>query len=478
MSRLNRRSFLKKTLAAAATVTIAGTKSSGVVLGANNVIRVAVAGLNGRGGSHCGAFAGMQGVQVTYVVDPDSRTFARRVKQVQGVAGNAPRTAADIRTALEDRDVDAISIATPNHWHSLMTIWACQAGKDVYVEKPCSHNIHEGRIAAEMARRHGRIVQHGTQSRSSAAMRRTIAVVRSGKLGQLRVARALCYKLRTSIGNFPVAQPPKEVNFNLWLGPAPEQAYHRNLVHYNWHWFWDFGNGDIGNQGVHEMDKARWGIADATWPRSVTCIGGRFGYSDQGQTPNTQIAVLDYGVTQLIFEVRGLPTGGAGPGVNNIFHLDEGTIVGNQFYPRNANQPAPLPEVAVPARPGGGDHFANFIAAVRSRRREDLNAEILEGHYSSGLCHLANLSYRLGDNVSFNRHARAFSSREARDTLKAMEEHLRVGNKLRLQDLDLRVGRRLEFDAKQENFGPGNQAANQLLTRQYRQGFAVPDRVE
>jgi predicted dehydrogenase len=478
MSRLHRRNFLKKTLAAAATVTIAGTKSSGVVLGANNVIRVAVAGLNGRGGSHCSAFSHMQGVKVTYLVDPDSRTFGRRVEQVQAGGGNVPRTVADIRTALADRAVDAISIATPNHWHSLMTIWACQAGKDVYVEKPCSHNVHEGRIAAEMARRHGRIVQHGTQSRSSAAMQRIIAVVRSGKLGRLRVARALCYKLRSSIGNFPNAQQPKEVDFNLWLGPAPQQPYHRNLVHYNWHWFWDFGNGDIGNQGVHEMDKARWGIADATWPRSVVSVGGRFGYTDQGQTPNTQISVFDYGVTQLIFEVRGLPTGGAGPGVNNFFHLDDGTIIGNQFYPRNSNQPAPLPEVAVPARPGGGDHFANFIAAVRSRRREDLNAEILEGHYSSGLCHLANLSYRLGENVSFNRHARAFSSREARETLKATEEHLRVGNNLRLDDLNLRVGRRLDFDAKQENFGSNNPAANQLLTRQYRQGFAVPDRVE
>jgi predicted dehydrogenase len=479
MSHLQRRSFLKQTLAAAATIPIAGTKSSGQVVGANNVIRVAIAGLNGRGGAHVNAFAGMQGVQVTYLVDPDSRTFARRVKEVQGRGGNLPRTAADIRTVLQDRDVDVVTVATPNHWHSLMTIWACQAGKDVYVEKPCSHNVHEGRIAVAMARRHGRIVQHGTQSRSGTSWQRVVEVIRSGKLGRLRVARALCYKPRGSIGTQANAQPPKEVDFNLWLGPATQQPYHRNLVHYNWHWFWDFGNGDIGNQGVHEMDKARWGIPNATLPRSVISVGGRYGYTDQGQTPNTQIAVFDYGETQLIFEVRGLRTDGLrGQSIGNIFYLDEGTIVGNQFFPRNTNQAAPLPQVDVPARLGGGDHFANFIAAVRSRRREDLNADILEGHYSSSLCHLANVSYRLGENVAFTRHSRAFGSSEARETLQRMEEHLRVSQKQRVQDLELHVGRRLEVDAKQENFGSKNQAANQLLTRPYRQGFVVPERVD
>jgi hypothetical protein len=479
MSGQNRRSFLKKTLAAAATITIAGTKSTGIVLGANNAIRVAVAGLHGRGSAHVGAYAGMQDVQIAYLVDPDSRTFAARLKQVQGQGGNAPRTVADIRTALQDRDVDVVSIATPNHWHSLMTIWACQAGKDVYVEKPCSHNVHEGRIAVEMARRHNRIVQHGTQSRSSAEMRRIVEVIRSGKLGRLRLARALCYKRRDSIGTQANGNPPKQVDFNLWLGPAAQQPFHSNLVHYNWHWFWDFGNGDIGNQGVHEMDKACWGIPNATLPRSVVCVGGRFGYSDQGQTPNTQIALFDYGETQLIFEVRGLNPMGAlqGQQIGNIYYLEEGTIVGHQFFPRNANKAAPLPQVAVPARPGGGNHFANFIAAVRSRRREDLNADILDGHHSSALCHLANISYRLGEPVAFSRHARSFGTAEARESLQRMETHL-TGHKLRLEDLQLRVGRRLEFDAKQENFGANNQAANQLLTRQYRQGFVVPDRVE
>jgi predicted dehydrogenase len=477
MSHLNRRDFFKTTLAAAATVTIAGTKSSGAVLGANDVIRVAVAGLNGRGGSHVGAFSAMPGVHVTYLVDPDTRTHMRRFKQVWARKRNAPRTVTDIRTVLQDRNVDAVSIATPNHWHSLMTIWACEAGKDVYVEKPCSHNVHEGRIAAEMARRHSRIVQHGTQSRSSSSSRHIVALIRSGQLGRLRVARALCYKRRTSIGSFPNAQAPQEVDFNLWLGPAPEQPYHRNLVHYNWHWFWDFGNGDIGNQGVHEMDKARWGIANATLPRSVICVGGRYGYTDQGQTPNTQLAVFDYGETQLIFEVRGLPTSALqGQTIGNLYYLDEGVIAGDRFYPRNGGAAQPLPQVAVPARPGGGDHFANFIAAVRSRRTEDLNAPILEGHYSSALCHLANISYRLGENVAFGRRGLSFATPEAREALERMEKHLRVANGLRLEDLQLRVGRRLEVDVNQETFR-GDAAADQLLTRQYRTGFVVPDRV-
>jgi predicted dehydrogenase len=480
VSRHNRRSFLKRTLAAAATITIAGTKSTGRVLGANDAIRVAIAGLHGRGSAHVGGLAGMKGVQVTHLIDPDSRTFAARVTQVRKLGGNDARTVADVREVLALRNVDVLTIAAPNHWHSLMTIWACQAGKDVYVEKPCSHNVHEGRIAAETARRYNRIVQHGTQSRSSASWQRIVEVIRSGKLGRLRVSRGLCYKPRGTIGTRANSKPPDEVDFNLWLGPAATQAHHANLVHYNWHWFWDFGNGDIGNQGVHQMDIARWGIPGATLPRSVLGLGGRFGYSDQGETPNTQMAIFDFGETQLIFEVRGLRTEGLqGQSIGNIFYLEEGTIAGNQFFPRGQNKPAPLPEVKVPARPGGGDHFANFIAAVRSRRREDLNADILEGHYSSALCHLANISYRLGENVAFDPRTQAVNgNKEATETLQRMEDHLRVGNELRLSDLRLRVGRRLTVDAKQENFGSKEDAANRLLTRQYRSPFTVPARVD
>lgn len=482
MIRQSRRQFVKKTLAAAATITIAGTKSSGRVLGANEAIRVGVAGLNGRGSSHVSAFVGMQGVQISHLIDPDSRTFANKVRQIEQRTNARPRTEKDIRRALEDRNLDAISIATPNHWHALMTIWAAQAGKHVYVEKPMSHNVKEGRIAVEAARRYNVIVQHGTQSRSSGSWQHACELARSGQLGRVLVARGLCYKRRGSINTRPVSTPPQEVDFDIWLGPASEQPFHSNLVHYNWHWFWDFGNGDIGNQGVHQMDIARWGIPDATLPRSVISVGGRLGYSDQGETPNTQIAIFDFGPSQLIFEVRGLPTQSfRGQTVGNIFHCEEGDIVGNRFFPRGSTEGQPLPALRseIARRPGGSDHFGNFIAAIRSGRREDLNADILEGHYSSALGHLANVSYRLGESAPFNPRTRAFGdNREAYETLERMEEHLARGNNLMLEGLTYRVGRKLDIDPRTETVtGPNAAEANRLLTRQYRHPFVVPDRI-
>src|SRR5262249_30612928 len=245
-------------------------------------------------------------------------------------------------------------------------------------------------------------------------------------------------------------------------------AFHTNLVHYNWHWFWDFGNGDIGNQGVHEMDKARWGIPGATLPRSVISLGGRFGYTDQGQTPNTQIAVFDYGETQLIFEVRGLGTGGYfGQKVGNTYHLEEGVIAGSQFYPKGKNDPQPLPDVGgEPRRKGGSDHFAHFIAAVRAGDHTLLNADILEGHYSSALCHLANISYRLGEKVPFNPRTKAFGdNKEAYETLARMEEHLGASAGLKVAEATYQLGRKLVVDAKAETF-VGDAEANKLLTRQ------------
>jgi predicted dehydrogenase len=482
MSGLTRRRFLQHSLAAAATVTIAGTKSSGKVLGANDTLRLAVAGLNGRGGAHVSAFAGMKGVQVVCLIDPDRNTFAKRLKQVEAKGGNRPQTVRDVRQALDDKSIDALSIATPNHWHALMTVWACQAGKDVYVEKPCSHNVHEGRVAVEAARKHNRIVQHGTQRRSGAGWARVAAVIRSGQLGKLLVARGLCYKTRKSIGFKKPGQPPAELDFNLWLGPAPGQPYHANLVHYNWHWFWDFGNGDVGNQGVHHMDVARWMIPGATLPRSVLSLGGRFGYTDQGQTPNTQLAVFDYGPTQLIFEVRGLKTGAyQGARTGNVFHLEAGTVVGDgggKFYPKGSKKEAPLPKVDAEARLGPGrDHFGNFVAAVRSRKVSDLNADILEGHYSSALCHLGNVSYRLGEEVPFNPQTKAFGdNKEAYEALARLEEHLSAGNGLKLDGLKYRLGRKLVLDAGAESV-VGDAEASRLLTRDYRKPFVVPDKV-
>ena len=502
MARQSRRKFIQNTLAAAATITIAGTKSSGRVLGANDAVRVGVAGIGGRGGSHISAYLGMKDVQITYLIDVATQTFRSRLAQIQAGNGGAPQTIQDVRRALDDRNLDVISIATPNHWHSLMTVWAAQAGKHVYVEKPMSHNVREGRIAVEMARRHNVIVQHGTQSRSDRAWAHATALARSGQLGRVKVARALCYKQRNNgSGRVPSVRPaavPADLNFNLWCGPAPLRAYHENLVPYRWHWFWDFGNGDLGNQGVHQMDIARWGIPNATLPRSVISLGGRYDtVEDHGETPNTQIAQFDFGETQLIFEVRGLltnlPANRAaesyrGQMVGNIFHCEEGDIVGSsQFFPRGSTTAQRLPALKneLPQRPGagGGDnvHFSNFIAAVRNRRRADLNADVLEGHYSSALCHLANVSYRLGTNVAFNPRTRVFAdNRDATDALERMETHLSAaapaGNGLQLNNLQCHVGVKLNINANNETI-TGNDAANRLLFREYRAPFVVPERV-
>ncbi len=490
-SHLNRRQFINHSLAAAgvgAGFAIGGTKSSGRVVGANDTILLAVAGLNGRGGSHVDEFGKIPGVEIRYLVDPDTRTYQRRLDQIKKNGGRAPAPVQDIRRVLDDKSIDAVSVATPNHWHALITIWACQAGKDVYVEKPCSHNVHEGRVAVEAARRYNRIVQHGTQNRSSREWALAAAAVRSGKLGKLQVSRALCYKPRDSIGVKPVMNPPTQLDFDIWLGPAARQPFHANLVHYNWHWFWDFGNGDIGNQGVHEMDKARWLIpaastsshgASATFPKSVLSLGGRFGYHDQGQTANTQISIMDFGDAQLIFEVRGLKTTAFhGQKVGNIAHLEAGTLIGGKFYPKGETKAVPVSsivDVEIERGPGKG-HFGNFIAAVRSRKVEDLNADIIEGHYSAALCHLANISYRLGQEVPFNKPAGAFGDdKEACETLARMEEHLK-GNGVALDGLNYRLGRKLAFDSATESFA-GDSEANQLLTRAYRAPFVVPDHI-
>ena len=361
MLRQTRRQFLQHAAAGgiAATFAIAGTKASGKIIGANDRIRLGVAGIHGRGASHIDAFASMKDVEVIYLIDPDTRTHASRTKQVQAKGGNTPKCVQDIRQALEDKNLDAVSVATCNHWHALITFWACQAGKDVYVEKPCSHNVFEGRQCVSIARKNGCIVQHGTQSRGDGRWIKTVAAIASGKYGKLLVSKAYASKPRWSIGFKETKEPPKELDFNIWLGPAQEQPYHENIVHYNWHWFWDFGNGEIGNQGVHQMDIARWGIPGATLPTSVISMGGRWvesakdkpPYTDQGQTPNMQVTVFDFGQTLLVYEVLGLCGKSAVGGesfpskVDNEFYLEEGRIVGGKFFPKDSDKGESLSDV-------------------------------------------------------------------------------------------------------------------------------------
>ena len=307
-----------------------------------------------------------------------------------------------------------------------------------------------------------------------------MAAVRSGKYGKLLISYGYASKPRGSIGFKQPKQPPKELDFDLWLGPAPEQPYHDNIVHYNWHWFWDFGNGEIGNQGVHQMDIARWAMPEGAVPQSVISLGGRFGYKDQGQTPNTQLTIIDFGGPKIIFEDRGLVDGKTHK-VTNEFYTEDGVIKRRQVFSpgqdakassaRSKHVSSDVPQ-SRSQRP-----FVNFIDCVRSRKREDLHAEILEGHRSAMLCHLANISYRLGKEVPFNRETKAFGDdKAAYEAFESMKQHLVDAAKLKLEDATYRLGRKLEFDAKAEQF-VGDQEANRLLTRPYRAPFVVPENV-
>src|SRR5438132_1029658 len=370
------------------------------VFGANDRVRVAVCGLHGRGKDHLSAFSHLSNVEIAALCDVDENVLRKRLGEVSG----KPQSYVDVRKLLEDNSIDAISIATPNHWHSLLTIWACQAGKDVYVEKPLSHDLTEGRRCIQAARKYGRIVQHGTQQRSSESRANEIAAVQSGKYGRLLVSKGYCCKPRWSIGRKPYEAPPRDLAFDLWLGPATLQPYHGNLVHYNWHWFWDFGNGDIGNQGVHEIDVARWAIKGATLPTKVWSLGGRFAYEDQGQTPNMQMTVFEYGDTLLVFEVRGLVDKPKDSPfkfkVANEYYTSDGMITEGKFYPKGSDTPEKLAHFDVRVTPGGA--WGSFLHAVRSRKIADCNADVEVGHLSCVLVHAANVSYRLGEKVPFD----------------------------------------------------------------------------
>jgi len=488
MKRITRRDFMKSSLAAGVGLTLASPFSR--VRGANNDIRLAVVGINGRGEAHIKTFHEMSGVRIVALCDVDRNVLNSGVKWFQDRNAKVD-TYVDIRELLADKNIDAISIATTNHWHSLMTVWACQAGKDVYVEKPCSHNVFEGRKCVEAAQKYNRIVQHGTQSRSSSNWTKQIAAVKSGKYGKLLVSKGWASKSgsgRWSIGFKPIEEPPEHLDFNLWLGPASKQPYHANIVHYNWHWFWDFGNGEIGNQGVHQMDIARWATG-ATLPKSVISMGGRWvnsteGYppfTDQAQTPNCQLTVMDFGQTLLVFEVIGLVDRVGVDGkkypkkVDNEFYLEQGAIKDGKFYPNGKGEGEPLVDVDYQVYPG--DHFANFINCVRSRKQNELNAGILDGHLSSACCHLGNISYRLGQQVAGTTRPDVLERHE--EIAKSWETIMQTVKGtlgLDLSQSTYQLGPTLKFDPQTEKF-VDNPTADMLLTRPYREPFIVPEQV-
>jgi predicted dehydrogenase len=433
-SGIDRRDFLKTGAAAAAAFQ---AKS---VLGANDRVRIAIIGLRGRGFDHIRTYHGIPNVEIAAICDVDENVMAGRLTDIEKLGMPKPQTFGDYRKLLEDKSIDAVSVATPNHWHSLMGIWACQAGKDAYIEKPCSHSWFEGKQLVAAANKYNRIVQHGTQSRSSVGAKEAIQHLRSGLIGDVYLSRGLCYKWRATIGRKPKEAVPAGVNYDLWLGPAPDRGFSQNRFHYNWHWFWDTGNGDLGNQGIHEIDTARWGLG-AGFPTKVSAMGGHVMFDDDQETPNVLTCAYEFNMPNaprrlMEFEVRhwmtnheaeigtwgkstlppaGLNTppkksGSAGPAlgpvsgkpgtVGNLFYGPKGYLAIQEYETYKSwlgdnNEPGPEGR-------GKENHFANFIDCVRSRKKEDLGAPIEEGHISCTLVHLANVSYRLGRTLHFD----------------------------------------------------------------------------
>jgi predicted dehydrogenase len=485
MSKFTRRQFLEDSLFASAAAAMAvATPRLGQAQEAKLVstsvaerLNTAIIGTGGRGtGSHVGEFLDRKDCLITHVCDADERLANRAADRVERAGSPRPKVVLDMRRVFDDPSVHIISTATPNHWHALTSIWAMQAGKDVYVEKPASHNVTEGRRMVQVARATGRICQVGTQSRSAAGMRQAIKALQDGKIGEVKLARCLCYKPRSSIGPRGKYEVPSSVNFDLWTGPAPLKDLTRPKLHYDWHWQWDYGNGDIGNQGVHEMDRARWGLNLDRLSNAVLAYGGRFGYEDAGETANTQVAIHDFGDKTIVFEVRGLETDSyKGAKVGVIYYGSEGYMVsggysGGTFFDLQGKKLESFGQ--------GGDehHFANFLDAVRSRRHEDLTADVLEGHLSAALCHLSNISYRLGEKVSpeeaRDRLAHFTNGDKAGETFERFASHL-ADNKVKLADTGLQFGPPLSFDPAQEKFKDSAEA-NALLTREYREPFVVP----
>ena len=495
MGPLNRREFLSQSAVISAALAALGPTDflhadepkPAARRGANDTLRVAIVGVRGRGMSHVGGFNDKHGCEIVTICDPDEAVIGSAMKAVEGKRKQAPKYEKDIRKVLEDKSIDIVSIATPNHWHALAAIWAMQAGKDVYVEKPVSHNVHEGRVMVDTARALGRICQAGTQSRSTQGMRDSIAYIHGGNIGKVGISYATCYKRRGSIGKVAGEQPiPKSIDYDLWCGPAPKLPLMRKSLHYDWHWIWAYGNGDLGNQGIHEMDKARWGLNRMQLPTSVMSVGGRFGYIDDGQTANTQLCVFDYGDAELIFEVRGLASTNPFPGkvgdakkgsnfVGNIFYGEKGIVV----CPNYSSGVALDKDLNVITKFGGGGedtHFGNFVKAVREKNYQILNGDILEGHLSSALCHLGNISYRLGVEKPMAEVREIAENKDAQEAFTRMIAHLKDNN-VDLATAVGRVGPVLPIDPKTERFTGSNAKANEMLFREYRKGFEVPAKV-
>ena len=428
---LSRRTFIKNTTGAAMMLGLP-TIVPASAFGANDKVQVAVLGVNGRGKDHIKGFQDQKNSQVACLCDPDKIILQTRADEFEKDYGRKVKMEQDLRKVFENKSIDAVSIATPNHWHTLAAIWAMQAGKDVYVEKPGTHNLFEGRKLIEAAKKYNRVVQHGVQLRSSIAIQEAIQHLRSGLIGNVYMARGLVFKWRPDIGNKGTEPVPDGLNYDVWTGPAEMRDFSRNYVHYNWHWSWNYGNGDVGNQGIHETDLCMWGL-NVGFPEKITSMGGKFLWEDCKETPEVLSSMYHYPKEKKIiqFEVRPWMTNVEdGVGIGNIFYGSEGYMVINGYdnyatFLGKDKKPGP-------ARKQGGDHYKNFIDAVIAKNPALCNAPVETAHLSSGLAHLGNIAYR--------------------------------------------TGRALTFDPKTEKFINDNDA-NAMLGRKYRTPYVVPENV-
>lgn len=444
---LTRRVFLGKTAAATAGLAIVPARLR-AQNSANETVNVAVIGIRGdnnghptwtargRGQDHYEHLSHIKNVRVTHVVDIDERHFASSLSFMKEKWGGNPKTETDFRRVLDNRDVDVVTIAAPDHWHALMTIWACQAGKDVYVEKPISHNIVEGRRMIDAARAYSRVVQVGTQRRSGAVVAKAVQFLRDGGLGNVYAGRTVIYRQRNPIGVAADSPVPSGVHYDLWLGPAPARSFNTNHFHYHWHWFWEYGTSDLGNTAVHSLDVVRWLLGKREHPRSAHCVGGLYeaGAPTDQKTPNSQYATYQYADgTELHCDLRNWYSGPPEAQGVYIFGSKGWMKVGDDraqvfFGPKNEPGPVLTSDEKIDS---GQSHFENFFDGVRSRKADTLRAPLEEGHLSTALCHLGNISYR--------------------------------------------VGRSVKFDTTTERF-VGDDEANALLTRTYRAPFVLPDK--
>lgn len=482
MNKQTRRTFMKSTVAALAGMATMPAWAN--VRGANNDIRVAVVGVRKKGKEHIREFRKLPGVRVAALCDVDTEFLDAEAKKFKD-RNEKITTYIDFRKLLEDKNIDAVILSVPDHWHGVMTVWACQAGKDVYVEKPASYSIWEGRKMVEAARKYNRIVGVGSQERSDVGLLAVAEYIRQGNLGKVQFARAISYNRRRSIGKANGPQPiPATCNYDLFQGPAPLTPLMRKNLHYDWHWMWPTGTGEIGNLGAHVVDDCRWmnGVSTVA-PRAIS-MGGRFGYDDDGQTPNTQITFFDYEQFPLIYEIRALCRGKNKPGMDNHRYVRFGMVIqcqhgyfaggrgGGWVYDNQGKRIKQFPGDS------GRGHMANFIAAMRSRKVSDLKADILDGHVTACLCHMGNISYRLGRRQSVKQIKQTIEGNDLlMESFDRLLQHLRA-NEIDLNKTPLTIGPMLSFDAEQGRFvGEANTEANVFLKRNYREPYILPETV-